>query len=292
MYYCEKEGTVSKIYTLPSIKAANNDNAYPSINPDRLILDQTLAYHTACLSQSDRAQAFLLSRGIYDEAAIDHFKLGFADRTLGLTLKTMDKLQEACSRGALQRLGLLKPSGHEFFRGAIVFPFISEHDEVIGGYGRRVTPKLSAGTVYHVHWYGEDLGFFNQQALLGGKSMILCKNPIEALSWWCNGFQNVMGLMGIYSFEQEHLTKLKVHRIKQVYLAFGSQQDELEASWFIARQLSQAGIEPKFVLYPNGLDANALVQLADDPQQVLQQCLDNALSFAKRLPLHSKKMMR
>ena len=292
MYYCEQDGAVSKIYALPSIEAANQDNACSSINPDVLMLDQTLAYYTACLSQSDRAQAFLLSRGIYDEAAIEHFRLGFVDRTLGLTLKTMDKLQEACSRGALQRLGLLKPSGHEFFCGAIVFPFISEHGEVVGGYGRRVTPKLSAGAVYHVHWYGEELGFFNQQALLGGKSMILCKNPIEALSWWCNGFQNVMGLMGIYSFEQEHLTKLKVHRIKQVYLAFGSQQDELEVAWFIARQLSQVGIEPKFILYPNGLDANALVQLADDPQQALQQCLDNALVFAKYLPIHRIEVRR
>lgn len=292
MYYCEQDGAVSKIHSLPSIEAANQDSAYSSINPDALILDQILAYYTACLSQCDRAQAFLLSRGVYDEATIEHFRLGFADRTLGVTLKTMDKLQEACSRGALQRLGLLKPSGHEFFRGAIVFPFISEHGEVIGGYGRRITPKLSAGAVYHVHWYGEELGFFNQQALLDRKSVILCKNPIEALSWWCNGFQNVMGLMGIYSFEQEHLTKLKVHRIKQVYLAFGSQQDELEAAWFIARQLSQAGIEPKFILYPNGLDANALVQLADDPQQALQQCLDNALVFAKYLSANRKAMRR
>ena len=51
MYYCEQDGAVSKIYTLPPVKEAEGqDDIYPVINSDRLILDQTLDYYAGCLS--------------------------------------------------------------------------------------------------------------------------------------------------------------------------------------------------------------------------------------------------
>jgi len=276
MLYEPKSGNISRIHSLAHLYERDLSELD---NSDKVILDQTLGYYTQCIKKSDRAQAFLLSRGIYDEKAISTFHLGFSDRTLGLSLREMEFLEAEHSRGVLQRLGLFKPSGHEFFRGSLIFPFTDEESNVTGGYGRRITPKLPSGMVYHVHWNNEQALFFNQPTMLDEKTLILCKNPIEALSWWCHGFKNVVSLMGAHSFSQAHILKLKQHSIREIILAFGSSQEELEAARMIAAELCYAGVFHQIVLHPDGLDSNELIQLADDPKSALQECLDNPLIF-------------
>ena len=53
---------------------------------------------------------------------IDHFKIGYANRPLGLRLPTGGRQAGAAIRERLTRLGIYRASGHEHRNGAIVFP--------------------------------------------------------------------------------------------------------------------------------------------------------------------------
>lgn len=53
---------------------------------DQALLDQVIDYYHATLQQSPDALAYLAERGIDSPEAIETFKLGYADRTLGLRL--------------------------------------------------------------------------------------------------------------------------------------------------------------------------------------------------------------
>ena len=53
---------------------------------------------------------------------IEHFRLGFANRTLGYRLPEKNRIAGAEMRGRLQKLGILRESGHEHFNGSVVIP--------------------------------------------------------------------------------------------------------------------------------------------------------------------------
>jgi DNA primase len=205
--------------------------------------------------------------------------LGFADRTLGLRLQSLGRRQEDLSRGALQRSGLLKPSGHEFFRGAIVFPFFNNDGRVVGAYGRRITPKLKASSVYHVHWFSEDTLFFNGTVINQYDQVIMCKTPLEALVWWCAGFKYVFALMGKSTFNAQHLHALKVSSTRDLYIAFGSSSNDLAESYRIAEQVSNVGINCRFILYPNGMDASTFSTSVTSPESAFSELIDRALQL-------------
>ena len=88
---------------------------------EQAALRQVLDYYHARLPENPAALAYLKKRGIAAEA-IDTFRLGFVDRTLGLRLPQKNRAEGAALRERLQRLGLLRDTGHEHFRGRIVFP--------------------------------------------------------------------------------------------------------------------------------------------------------------------------
>lgn len=142
-----------------------------------------------------------------------------------------------------------------FFRGCVVFPFLDADGSITGAYGKRITPKLKAGSVYQVYWITERTRLFNERVLLDAKEIILCKNPLEALIWWQQGFQRVIALMSCHAFKQIHLDLLREHRIERVYLALCGTAAELDAMRTIAVMMEAANM----VLFPDGQDASHFV---------------------------------
>lgn len=115
-----------------------------------------------------------------------------------------------------------------------------------GGYGRRITPKLRRGSVYHLHWLSEDTTFLNLPVLLKYKTVILCKNPIDALSLYCMGCPYVIALMGIRYFNELHIEKLFQHNIDVVIIA-------CEKKTYVSKirsKLKQAGFDVRFLKLP------------------------------------------
>lgn len=73
---------------------------------DRVLLGQVVGFYAEALREHTDAQSFLVRRRIDDPEAVSTFKLGVADRTLGLRLPEANRKAGAEVRGRLQRLGI------------------------------------------------------------------------------------------------------------------------------------------------------------------------------------------
>lgn len=118
-------------------------------NPDALMINQVFDHYHQSLKAQPKLSEMFVSRKI-DPDYIDFFRIGFADRTLGYELQSSKCLLGSRNRGRLQRLGLLKSTGHEFFRGAMVIPYFDHEGKVIGAYGRRPRHQRRS-PAYHLY---------------------------------------------------------------------------------------------------------------------------------------------
>ena len=170
---------------------------------DRALLVQVADYYHQSLKQSPEALAYLQSRGLDHPELIEHFKLGFANRTLGLRLPEKNRKAGADIRTRLERLGVYRESGHEHFNGSLVVPVLDQGGQVCELYGRKITAKLRPGTPLHLYLpahQSRGRGVFNLAALqtpgVASKELILCESIIDALSFWCAGYRNVTTAYG------------------------------------------------------------------------------------------------
>ena len=143
------------------------------------------------------------SRGLVSSEMIERFRLGYANRTLGLRLPERNRKAGEELRGRLERLGVLRESGHEHLAGSLVVPLLDERGGVVGMYGRKIRSDLKAGTPLHLYLPGPHRGVFNVEALRASKTVILCEALIDALTFWCAGFRNVTSAYGIEGFTPE-----------------------------------------------------------------------------------------
>ncbi len=110
---------------------------------DQALMDQAIRYYQERLKQTPEALAYLARRGLDDAELIERHRLGFADRTLGLRLPEKTRKAGHEIRSRLQKLGLLRESGHEHFNGSIVIPVVSSSGEITEVYERTRLGKRS-----------------------------------------------------------------------------------------------------------------------------------------------------
>ena len=110
---------------------------------DRQSLRDVVGFYHETLKESPEALRYLESRSLTHPEMIDRFQLGFANRKLGLTLPEKNRQAGAEMRGRLQSLGILRESGHEHMNGSVVFPIFDLEGNVLGMYGRKITPLRS-----------------------------------------------------------------------------------------------------------------------------------------------------
>ena len=187
---------------------------------DRDVLRQVVDYYHETLKESPEALRYLEARGLTHPEMIEHFQLGFANRTLGYRLPEKNRKAGAEMRGRLQQLGILRESGHEHFNGSIVIPIFSCEGDVLGMYGRKITPNLREGTPLHLYLPGPHRGVWNEQALEASKEIILCESLIDALTFWCAGFRNVTASYGVDGFTDDHRAAFRKHGVKRVWIAY------------------------------------------------------------------------
>ena len=145
---------------------------------DAQLLNQVSGFYHETLKQSPEAPAYLECRGIGSHAAIDTFKPGTANRTLGYWLPQTNRKAGATLRGQLQKLGILRESGHEHFNGSVVFPVIDGKGQVREVYGRKVNDNLRQGTPKHLYLPGPHRGVRNAAALDASDEIILCESIV------------------------------------------------------------------------------------------------------------------
>jgi DNA primase catalytic core len=165
---------------------------------DAALLGRVVDYYHQRLLQSEAGLAYLAGRGLNHPELIATFRLGFVDRTLGYYLPYGRCQEGQALRGQLQRLGVLRASGHEHFRGCVVVPV--EDRGVIGEvYGRRIGP-VKGGESAHYYLPGAHAGIWNRQALETHEEIILCESLLDAMSFWVNGYRNVTCSWGVNGF--------------------------------------------------------------------------------------------
>jgi DNA primase len=228
---------------------------------DAQLLGQVADYYHATLKQSPEALAYLEARGIAGSAAaeaIEVFKLGYANRTLGLRLPEKSRKAGAEIRARLERLGVYRDSGHEHLNGSLVIPLFDAAGQVVSLYGRKVRNDLRAGTPAHLYLSGPRRGLFNRVALTPGacEELIVCEALIDALTFWCAGYRNVTSAYGIEGVTDELIEAIKASGAARVLIAFDRDKPGERGAAKLAERLQTIGIDCFRVVFPKGMDAN------------------------------------
>lgn len=223
---------------------------------DAKLLMQVIDYYHQSLLQNPEALAYLEKRGIGSPEAIRTFKLGFANRTLGYRLPDSNRVEGAALRGQLQRIGLVRESGHEHFNGSLVIPVIAANGEVTEVYGRKINDRLREGTPLHLYLPGPHRGVWNAAAFAATKEIILCEALIDALTFWCAGYRNVTASYGVEGFTADHLAAFKSCGIERVLIAYDRDEAGDRAAEKLAAKLMAEGLDCFRILFPKGMDAN------------------------------------
>lgn len=227
---------------------------------DRALMAQVVDYYHETLKASPEALAYLKARGLAHPELIERFRLGYANRTLGLRLPEKNRKAGADIRGKLERIGIYRTSGHEHFAGSLVVPVIGPVDQgapVTELYGRKVRNNLRAGTPLHLYLPGPHRGVWNEEGLAAsGVEAILAESLIDAMTFWVAGYRNVTASYGTQGFAADHLAAFKRHGIARVLIAYDRDEAGDSAAAALTEQLMAEGISCYRILFPKGMDAN------------------------------------
>ncbi len=220
------------------------------------LLDQVIGYYHETLLASPEALAYLERRGIASRELIEQHRLGFANRTLGLRLPATQLKAGAEVRGRLQKVGILRDSGHEHFNGSLVVPIFDAAGHVVEAYGRKLLDHLRAATPLHLYLPGPHRGVWNERGLVGQVEVILTEALIDAMTFWCAGYRNVTATYGVEGLTDDHLVAFKRCGVKRLLIAFDRDDAGERGAEKAAERLMSEGLECYRVQFPKGMDAN------------------------------------
>lgn len=239
---------VLKKSTVPKLESPVSFDA-----DDRELFAEVLDYYRKQLARTPSAMDYLLGRGISEEA-IDVFRIGFADRTLGLRLPHKNRKDGEIVRERLTKIGLYRKTGHEHFNGCCVFPIRDERGEVTEVYGRKVGKQKSG--IYHLYLPGPHRGLLNAKAF-ESKDVILTESVIDALTFWSAGLRNVTCIWGTEGFTEDHLEAFKANKTRKVFFAYDADKAGDRAVERDASRLGSLGIDCFRVAFPRGHDVSS-----------------------------------
>ena len=243
---------------------------------DAEALHQVVHYYHETLKQSPEALGYLEKRGLHSQEMIERFQLGFANRTLGLRLPQANRKPGAELRGRLQRLGILRDTGHEHFNGSLTIPILDRAGTVLGLYGRKITEDLRPGTPLHLYLPGPRHGVWNEEALEASEEIILCESLIDALTFWCAGFRNVTASYGVNGFTDDHRAAFRKYDARKVIIAYDRDEAGDTGAAALANELMASGIECSRVLFPHNMDANEYALKVTPAEKSLAVLLNGA----------------
>jgi DNA primase catalytic core len=246
-----QKGAVPKLTTVRKLESGLEPDA-----GDDALLSHVVDYYQAALGTSRDALGYLEKRGLCDAAMVEHFRLGFSNRTLGYRLPTKTRKAGLAVRSRLEALGIYRESGHEHFVGSIVVPIVDAAGRIVQMYGRKISGQLREGTPLHLYLPRPHACLFNEKVVGESREVILCEAILDALSFWCAGFKNVVACYGASGFGKEHCEAMVQNGVERVYVAFDRDKAGDRGAEHAGAELAAAGVEVMRVLFPQGMDAN------------------------------------
>lgn len=122
------------------------------VNIDDVFLPQLFGYYHQRLMANSSVYTYLITSGMTD-AAIVNRQLGYCDRTLNRHIKRSITTDGATFRGCMQRLELIKATGHELFRGCLVEPIFDTQGNVISACGVKLGKRVRRNAPQTLFWY-------------------------------------------------------------------------------------------------------------------------------------------
>jgi DNA primase catalytic core len=269
-------GKITKKASVPKLPSPVSTTA-----EDRELMSQVVNYYHETLKKTPEGLSYLEKRGLNNSEMIEHFKIGYANRTIGLRLPESNRKEGAAIRERLQKIGIYRDTGREHFCGAVVFPIFDENGDISEIYGRKTCHKLTNGLPYHMYLPGPHKGVFNLAALQASKDIILCEAIIDALTFWCAGFRNVTTSYGINGFTPDHLAAFKKYGTQRVYIAYDRDAAGDAAANKLAEKLMAEGIECFRILFPKNMDANEYASKTQPAAKALDLVFRNAVWLGK-----------
>jgi DNA primase catalytic core len=248
---------------------------------DQALLRRVVDYYHATLKESPEALAYLASRGLQQAEAVERFKLGFANRTLGYRLPAKNRKEGAAIRERLQALGVIRGSGHEHLNGSLVVPVFDEEGRVAELYGRKITQGLRPGTPLHLYLPGPHRGVWNVEALQASREILLCESLLDALTFWCAGFRHVTAAYGTEGMTPHHWKAFEKYATERVLIAYDRDEAGEKAAEKLAKQLTDRGIGAYRIHFPKGMDANEYAQKVQPAAKSLEILIRKAIWLGK-----------
>jgi len=235
-------------------------------------------YHERLLGDfGEPGRAMLRRRGLDDEELIKTFRLGLADRSIGLRLPVIQYKDGRQIRNALRECGLYRDNGREHLRGCVVVPLHSADGLIHNLYGRKVTDgdKIIKGAPKHLYLPGPHRGILNPEALKN-REIILCEALLDALTFWRHGIKNVTSTYGTEGFTDELFQALLENKVATVRLAFDADEAGERGTAKVSEKLMAHGIECHRIKLPWGEDVNSFALKSPEPAEALAAAVNGA----------------
>lgn len=250
------------------------------LNPaadDQQLLAQVIDFYRRTLKESPTALNYLRKRGMIDGDAIEQFRIGYANRKLGVVLPAKVYKAGREIRGRLASLNIFRPkSGHEHYNGCVVFPICSPDGtgRVVDIYGHKITTGLRKGTPLDMFMHEERRGIWNIEGFGVKDEIILCSNIFDALTLWSHGYRNVTCMFGDDALTDDHFTAFGEYSIRRV----------MTTSEAVAPKILDAGMDCFLLRLPKGFDAGKYAAQFDDPASALGAMIRKAEWLGKGKP--------
>ncbi len=224
------------------------EKANDGIGKDDVVVNETLSltlttiaeYYHKKLYDNENAIDYLQKREFDNAELYERFNIGFVDGSM--LSKVSDKQKQS-----LIDVGIITAKGNEHFRNCLTFPIVNDSNDVVGIYGRSISPSSK---VPHLYLKGDHKGIFNYKASKVYDEIILTESIIDALSLISLGFENTQSIYGTNGFTDEHLQMLKDDRVKTVILAFDNDEPGKAAAEKIKEKLVSEGFKVKVISPP------------------------------------------
>ena len=268
-------GGQTRTSTVPKLPCPVDDEA-----EDAELLGQVADYYHGRLETSGGKAVleYLESRGLDDEKMVKKFKIGLADRTLGLRLPHKNRLQGKAVRERLESLGVFrKTSGHEHLNGCLTVPITTEKGETVQLYGRRL--GKTAKDNRHLYLARPLAGIFNPDALKN-REIILCESILDALTFYRHGMESVTCTFGTGGLSDELLQALLAAKIESVKFAYDNDHAGERAFLRDAEKLLTYGIETHRIKFRWEQDANQCA--LEEGGEAFREAVRNSIWYGEK----------
>ena len=216
---------------------------------DEALLRQVADYYHRTLLDDVDAMGSLARCGIGSPELVDHFKLGLANRTLGLRLPQKNRRSGATVRARLQRLGVLRKSGHEHLSGCLVVPLVDADGRICQLHGIKVD-ELLRGTDDESLWLDASRrGLLDPGPCASGR-LLVAASIRDALVLWSAGERDVTAIHGSDGPLEDLRGLVTKRRVREVVLALPRSSEGERAAPRIGEALATTGAEVRRILEP------------------------------------------